>query len=185
MQGTRLTRRNRIIIFAVISVVLLAVLLAADQLSKLYFGNLLKNGGKSVVIENFFYFEYTLNEGSAYGFLADKPWAKTFFLVLTPIAVALFIIFYVYAYKKNYKTLLFAVLLIIGGALGNYIDRLFVGAVTDFICLEIAGNRIFGIFNLADVFLSAGVVMVIIHLFFLDENAIFIRKKEDGKEVSG
>ena len=126
---------------------LLAVLIAADQLTKLYFTQLLKDGEDSVVIDKFFYFTYTLNTGSAYGLFSDKPWARTFFLIITPVAIAFFTFFYIYAFKKGHKLLMVALMLIIGGALGNYIDRAAFGAVTDFICLEIGGNRIFGIFN--------------------------------------
>lgn len=185
MQGTRADRRKRIILFAVLSVLLLAVLIAADQLTKLYFTQLLADGEDSVVIDKFFYFTYTLNTGSAYGLFSDKPWARTFFLIITPVAIAFFTFFYIYAFKKGHKLLMVALMLIIGGALGNYIDRAAFGAVTDFICLEIGGNRIFGIFNLADVFLSAGVICAVVHLLFTDENALFKRKKQDDKEVSG
>ena len=58
-------------------------------------------------------------------------------------------------------------------------------AVTDFICIEIAGNRIFGVFNVADGELSAGVVLVVIHLLFLDKNALFKGKKEDSEAENG
>ena len=185
MQGAWASGRRRAVIFLILSVLLLAVIVAADQLSKLYFGNLLKDGGESVVIDNFFYFSYTLNEGSAYGFLSDKSWAMTFFLILTPIAVCVFVFFYIYAYRKGHKLLIVALMLIIGGSIGNYIDRAISGAVTDFICLEIGGKLIFGIFNLADVFLSAGVVLTVLHLLFFDHNAIFSKKSKHEKEVSG
>lgn len=181
MQGIGAVRR-RTIIFAVISVLFIGVLVSADQLTKLYFGNLLKNGGTEVVIKDFFFFTYTLNTGSAYGFLQDAEWAQTFFLILTPISVALFGYFYIFAYKKGYKTLLVALALVIGGAVGNYIDRAAYRAVTDFICIEIGGNAIFGVFNVADVELTAGVILVVVHLCFLDKNAIF--RKTDKQSAA-
>lgn len=185
MQGIGADRRKIIVLFVVISVVLLAILVAADQLSKIYFANLLKDGNDSVVIKDFFYFTYTLNTGSAYGLFSDKSWARTFFLIITPIALFFFIIIYIYSFKGGYKLMMVALILVIGGAIGNYIDRAAFGAVTDFICLEIGGNRIFGIFNLADVFLSAGVVCAIVHLLFVDKNALFRGKPKDDNEVSG
>lgn len=178
MQGVGTVRR-RAIIFSVVTLVFIGVLVAADQLTKLYFGNLLKNGGTEVVIKDFFFFTYTLNTGSAYGFLQNKEWAQTFFLILTPVAVALFGYFYVFAYKNGYKTLLVALALVIGGAIGNYIDRAAYRAVTDFICIEIGGNAIFGVFNVADVELTAGVILVVVHLCFLDKNAIFKKSKKE------
>ena len=179
MQRAWLNGKRRTIIFVIASVFFAAVLIAADQLTKLYFTGVLKNGEKIEVIPKFFYFTYVLNDGAAYGILQGK---RTLFLITTPIAVELFIVFYVYAYKKNYKALLVALALIICGAIGNFIDRAFMAsvdyAVTDFICIEIAGNRIFGVFNVADVELSAGVVLVVIHLLFLDRNALFKGKKD-------
>ena len=162
----------------------MAVLIGADQLTKLYFTRALESGKKQIdVIPNFFYFTYVLNDGAAYGILQGK---RTLFLVTTPIAVAVFIGVYVYAYKKGYKTLLVALALIICGAAGNFIDRAFMAsvgyAVTDFICIEIAGNRIFGVFNVADVELSAGVVLVVVHLLFLDKNAIFKNSEKESAE---
>lgn len=186
MQRAWLNGKRRAIIFAVASVIFAAVLVAADQLTKLYFTGVLKNGEKIEVVPNFFYFTYVLNDGAAYGILQGK---RTLFLITTPIAVAFFIVFYVYAYKKHYKMLLVALVLIICGAIGNFIDRAFMSsvdyAVTDFICIEIAGNRIFGVFNVADVELSAGVVLVVIHLLFLDKNALFKGEKKNLKTENG
>ena len=180
MQRAWFNGKRRTIIFVIASVIFAAVLIAADQLTKLYFTNALKNNERIDVIPKFFYFTYVLNDGAAYGILQGK---RTLFLITTPIAIALFVVFYVYAYKKKYKTLLVALALIICGAIGNFIDRAFMAsinyAVTDFICIEIAGNRIFGVFNVADVELSAGVVLVVIHLLFLDKNALFKGKEED------
>lgn len=183
MQRIRFDGKRRTIIFAVASVIFAAVLIAADQLTKLYFTNALSNVKRIDVIPDFFYFTYVLNDGAAYGILQGK---RTLFLIMTPIAVAFFLLFYIYAYKKGYKTLLVALALIICGALGNFIDRAFMAsvkyAVTDFICIEIAGNRIFGVFNVADVELSAGVVLVVIHLLFLDKNALFVKKEKTVTE---
>ena len=186
MQRAWFNGKRRTIIFVIASVIFASVLIAADQLTKLYFTNALKNDERIDVIPKFFYFTYVLNDGAAYGILQGK---RTLFLITTPIAIALFVVFYVYAYKKNYKTLLVALVLIICGAFGNFIDRAFMAsvnyAVTDFICIEIAGNRIFGVFNVADVELSAGVVLVVIHLLFLDKNALFKGKKEDSEAENG
>lgn len=186
MQRAWFNGKRRTIIFVIASVIFASVLIAADQLTKLYFTNALKNDERIDVIPKFFYFTYVLNDGAAYGILQGK---RTLFLITTPIAIALFVVFYVYAYKKNYKTLLVALALIICGAFGNFIDRAFMAsvnyAVTDFICIEIAGNRIFGVFNVADVELSAGVVLVVIHLLFLDKNALFKGKKEDSEAENG
>lgn len=182
MQRTRTDRRKRIIVFAVVSVLFLGVLVGADLYAKFYFERLIaQENGRVTCIENFFYFDFIMNSGSAYGLFSDKTWAQLFFKILTPIAVVVFSFVYIYAFKRNCKLLLLGIMLVIAGSLGNFVDRLAFDAVRDFICIEIAGNRIFGIFNLADVFLSVGVVLIIVHLLFLDKNALFRIKRKTVK----
>lgn len=183
MQGTRIDRRKLITTVILVASVLLLVLV--DQLTKKAFYNL--NADKDivrnhvVVIENFFYFTFVFNEGSAYGLLSGAEWAQTFFKIITPVAVLFFIFLAYHAIKNGYITFTVGIGLVISGTIGNFIDRVAMGKVIDFICLEIGGRRIFGVFNLADVFLSAGVVLLIVHFVFLDKNALF-GKKENGKK---
>lgn len=181
MQRIRFDRRKLVVILTAIGIVALFVLI--DQLSKLYFVKLNERENLTLnpkrVLGNFFYFSFLYNTGSAYGMLSGKPWAQTFFKILTPVAIIGFSIVLVYALKKKYKFFAFALMLIIGGTLGNYIDRLILGKVVDFLCIEINGNRIFGVFNVADVFLSLGMVMAVIHFLFIDDNAVF--RKKNGK----
>ena len=95
----------------------------------------------------------------------------------------MFVVFYLYAMKKNYRWLKYALTFVIGGTIGNFIDRLAFNGVTDFLGF-IFGSYYFPIFNFADTFLVVGVIMVIVHFLFLDEEALI--KKNDGKDkVSG
>ena len=86
--------------------------------------------------------------------------------------------------KKVSKWLAIALALIVGGALGNLVDRLSFGYVRDFIFVFYNTNIFPAIFNVADIALVVGVIMVCIYLLFLDKDAIFKFKKEekDGKE---
>ena len=97
------------------------------------------------------------------------------------MAIAVFGYFSYYSSKKQYKWLKIALSFAIAGALGNLIDRVLFGAVTDFIGFTF-GTYNFPIFNLADSFLVVGVIMIMIHLFFLDANAIFKRKNGRNKD---
>lgn len=178
MQGIRAIRGKRLV-FEILSIVLLGVLIAVDQITKAYFQRTLSSGDDIVVIENFFYFTYTVNTGAAWSFLSGVSWAQTFFKVLTVVALIGFILFYLYSVKKNYKWLRFSLIFVIGGTIGNFIDRLIFNGVTDFIGF-IFGSYHFPIFNFADCFLCVGVIMLIIHFLFLDDGAIF--KKKDGNE---
>ena len=187
MQGTGTSGIKKIIKFIVIPVVIVIVLIAIDQVSKLCFKNLNETrnlrANQIDIIKNFFYITYTENPGSAYGFLSDKSWAQAFFKVLTAVSLVLFCFLYAYAYKKEYKLMAYSVVFITGGTVGNFIDRVINGKVVDFMCAEFFGKRLFGIFNFADLFLTAGVIMIIIHFLFFDESALF-GKKDAKKEIS-
>ena len=153
MQGTRALRMRKIIRLIIIPVIVFAALIAIDQITKLCFKNLnetrdLRTNPVSV-INGFFYIEYTENAGSAYGFLSGKAWAQTFFKVLTCVALVLFALLYVYAYKKSQTLMAYSLVFITGGTVGNFIDRLARGRVIDFMSAEFFGKRLFGIFNLS------------------------------------
>ena len=187
MQGTRALRMRKIIRLIIIPVIVFAALIAIDQITKLCFKNLnetrdLRTNPVSV-INGFFYIEYTENAGSAYGFLSGKAWAQTFFKVLTCVALVLFALLYVYAYKKSQTLMAYSLVFITGGTVGNFIDRLARGRVIDFMWAEFFGKRLFGIFNFADLFLTAGVIMILVYFLFVDESAPF-RKKDGKKDLS-
>ena len=172
MQGIRTDRRK--IIFEIIPIVLIVVLILVDQITKTYFKNLYENNSwySTSVIKDFFAFTYTKNTGAAWSFLADKDWAQTFFKILTVVALVLFYGFYIYACKKNYKFLRYALILIIGGTIGNFIDRLAYNGVVDFLSFTF-GSYNFPIFNLADSYMTIGIIMMFVHYIFLDENKLF------------
>ncbi len=176
MQGTRLDRFKRIIkILLPIFVIGLCILF--DQLTKLYFRNNYSLGEKRFIIPNFFYFSYTINTGAAWSFLANKSWAQLFFKILTGVSLVLFSLFLFFSLKKGHKWLSYSLSLIIGGTIGNFIDRLAFDGVTDFIGF-LFGDSAFPIFNLADSFLVVGLIMLIIYYAFIDSNALFKKRKK-------
>ena len=182
MQGTGLARRKRLNknLFLIFSLVLIVGLVVADQLTKVFFTKLYVRNGETIVIEDFFYFTFVENTGAAWSFLSDVSWAQLFFKLLTIFSLVIFAFFLGYSYFKNYKWLQISLALTIAGTIGNFIDRVRFGAVTDFIKF-IFWDYHFPVFNVADICLTVGVIMIIFHLFFLDENAIFPCK---GKEVN-
>lgn len=177
MQRTWSNRTKRIV-FISISLFVCALLVLIDQLTKIYFRVKFSKEGVTTVIDNFFYFTYTVNRGSAFSFLANKSWAQTFFKILTPISLLLFVFIYIYSIKHNKGFLSYSTVLIFSGAVGNYIDRLMFNGVTDFVSLQF-GSYNFPVFNFADMCLTVGVFMFVIYFLFLDNNAIF--KKHDKK----
>ncbi len=181
MQRTGTNRRKRII-FLVVCILIFGVMIFLDQWTKHYFKNRVLNNGDITVIDGFFYFTYTVNKGAAWSFLSDKAWAQIFFKVLTVVAILAFILYFIYAFIKKKKYLQVVILLILAGTIGNFIDRLMYGGVTDFISF-VFGSYSFPVFNLADCFLVVGVILLLINFLFIDEKAIF-KKKNGNKESS-
>lgn len=165
------TGANRKIIIEILFGLLIALLVVVDQILKQYFSTNYGLGEKSEVIDDFFYLTYTFNTGAAWSFLANVSWGQLFFKILTPIALILFVILYIFAVKNNYRWLKVALVLVIAGTIGNYIDRLTLNGVIDFLSFKF-GDYHFPVFNMADVFLVVGIIMVFIHFIFLDKTAV-------------
>lgn len=125
------------------------LVLILDQLTK-YF---LKN--KTFVITNFFKLNYVENTGAAFGIL------KGFNLLF--IIVALIVIFLIFKYYKEIKKEKFyvhlAVGFLLGGVLGNLVDRLFLGYVRDFVDFSFWPT-----FNVADTFSTIAVILLVFYI---------------------
>ncbi|MCL4162710.1 UNVERIFIED_CONTAM: hypothetical protein GTU68_053469 [Idotea baltica] len=102
------------------------------------------------------------NYGAAFSFLGDQNgWQRWFFVVLS-FAVSAYILYWLKKLDRSERWIAIALALVLGGALGNGIDRLISGRVTDFINLD--GH--FAIFNIADIAITAGVILLVILSFF-------------------
>ena len=134
-----------------------------------------------VVIPELVKFKLTYNTGAAFSFLSDKEWAMTFFMVITSITLLLimgYFIFNIIKKRKVSKWLLIALSLIFSGALGNFIDRILYQQVRDFIFVFYNTQIFPAIFNVADMALVIGVIMICVYLFFLDKDAVFKKKPQ-------
>lgn len=110
------------------------------------------------IIPGFFKFLYTENIGAAWSIFSGNQLA----LIIISIIAIIFIIFYIIFEKTNSKLLYVSLAFILGGAIGNMIDRIALGYVRDFIKFEFIN---FPIFNIADISLTIGVILIII--FFI------------------
>ena len=138
-----------------------------------------KNQFNVVVIPNLLKFKLSYNTGAAFSFLGDKDWARTFFIVLTTIICVVLLTMFIFSFIKNKnvsKWLMIALSLIFAGAVGNLIDRIFLGVVRDFIFVFYETEIFPAIFNVADVSLVVGVSMICVYLLFLDKDALFRKK---------
>lgn len=140
---------RKIFIVAVISLFL-------DQITKILIGIFFALDERFVVIQNFFSFHFIENYGGAWSILNNK----VDFLIIISI-LALFIVYrFMYSFKQNKRNNL-AFGLILGGIVGNLIDRVFLGYVRDFLSFKLFSYQ-YPIFNLADTFIVIGVFLLII-----------------------
>lgn len=118
-----------------------------------------------VVVENFFHFDLAKNKGGAWGLLGDQPDSirLPFFFIISALAV----VFIVSLYRKlepRQVALKWALPLVLGGALGNLVDRVRHQHVIDFIDWFV-GDSHWPTFNIADVWIVAGVILMVADMF--------------------
>lgn len=160
-----LANGNRAFLWYLVSVVVLIV----DQLSKRHFEALLNLHESIPVIEPVLNWTLKYNPGAAFSFLAAQPgWQKWFFSVLA-IVVSVFLMLYLRTLPSKAKLLCFALALIMGGAIGNLIDRLLYGHVIDFIHVHYADVWHYPVFNIADCAIVIGVGLIIFDMLFLEK----------------
>ena len=141
-------------------IILSIIFIIIDQVSKIIVVNNLTNNKSIEVIKSFFYLTYTNNKGAAFSILTGRR----ILLILVALIVIGVLIYYVIKNKIEGKVNKIALSLVIGGSIGNLIDRILRGAVIDFIDVKIFGYN-FPIFNLADTFIVIGVFLLIIEMF--------------------
>ncbi|MGE7621906.1 signal peptidase II [Viridibacillus sp. NPDC096237] len=142
---------------------LAAFVVIIDQLSK---WNIVKNmqlGEKIMLWDPYFGLLSHRNRGAAWGMLQGQFWL----FALVTVAVIIGILYYFHKEAKGKPLFQASLMFILGGAIGNFIDRVFRGEVVDFVNVLIpVVNYDFPIFNIADAALTIGVVMLIIYMLF-------------------
>lgn len=145
-----------------------AVLAVADQILKILVSNNLKPVGTVNVFGDFFKLTYVENRGVAFGMFKDMPWV---FIAITTVLLAA-IIFYMFKKRPESKFFYITAALIIGGGLGNLIDRIIYGYVIDYLSLSFFPP----VCNFADYCITVGVILFAVYLLFLSDT--FDSKKE-------
>ncbi len=121
------------------------------------------------VIEPILNWTLAYNYGAAFSFLADAGgWQKWFFAILA-LVMSVFLIGYLIKAPRQAKLLSLGLALVLGGAVGNLIDRLLHGHVIDFIHVHYADAWHYPIFNIADMGISIGVALIVIDMLFLEK----------------
>ena len=135
-----------------------ALVIVLDQLTKSWVTAAFELGD-SLTVTSFFNLVLAYNTGAAFSFLADAGgWQRIFFVVIAVVASA--VIVYLLRKPQNHTLLNAALALILGGAIGNVIDRIRLGHVVDFIQVHGAGYY-FPAFNIADSAITMGAALLI------------------------
>ncbi|MCH3964177.1 MAG: signal peptidase II [Clostridium sp.] len=142
------------------TIFIIAAGLILDRITKLWAVNSLSKISEITIIENFFSFFYTENKGAAFSIFQGR----TTFLTIISIVIMCFIIFYIVKYRPRNKFMRISLALIISGALGNLIDRIKYKYVVDFISVHYKDIYYFPIFNVADIMVVIGTLILVICL---------------------
>ena len=165
----------------VIGLIIVVLAVLVDQISKLCMVALLVEEGKFIVIiPDFFKLQLHYNTGAAFSsFEGNFP----FLMVMTVIATIVFIIMAKWADFKTKKFYSWGVYLMIGGMIGNFIDRVFNNGkgVVDFLSFTFFKTYDFAVFNIADSFLVVGVICVMIDLIICEP---IREKKKKALEIT-
>jgi signal peptidase II len=142
-----------------------AIVVILDQITKYYIDAAMTLHSSIPVIEGFFNITYVRNPGAAFGFLAAAPagFRAVFFITVT-VAAILLILTYIRKYSAGERETTLCLSLIMGGAVGNLIDRVRFGDVIDFLDVYVGPHHL-PAFNVADSAISVGAVLLIVVMF--------------------
>lgn len=149
-----------------VAVIIIILGIILDRITKLWALNVLKTDNDITVIKNYFQLSYLENRGAAFGIFQDK----VIFLILFTVILIIGLGIYLYKNRGKSKLLSVSLSLIISGALGNFYDRVVYKYVVDFICVHYKESYYFPTFNVADIFVVCGTILLAIYILRMDEN---------------
>lgn len=137
------------------------ILVVIDQITKYFAVRDLKGSESISIIGDFLNLTYVENRGAAFGIFQDQ---RLFFIVMTGLVLVFIIALFIFKGHSMTRPAKCSLYLIVGGALGNFIDRVRLGYVIDFIDVKFGDIYDFPVFNVADMALVIGtaVLMVLI-----------------------
>ena len=160
-----------------LSVIIMAGIVVLDRLVKYWAMTVLAPAVEIEGIRGIFHFYYVENTGAAFSILREHTWIL---IVITAVVVAagLYILFF----KKISLPYQICIAAIVGGGIGNLIDRIFYGYVVDMFMFDFVE---FAIFNVADIFITLGGIAILVVLLFFDkENPLLKRKSEVAETIN-
>lgn len=159
----------------IISFIVALLIVVADQLIKVLVVNTIKIDGPVSILNGLVDFLYCENRGMAFGMLQNARWLFISFTFVVMVGIVIYII----KTKPDSKFLLASLSLILGGGIGNLIDRIFLGYVIDYIQLSFFSP----VCNFADYCITIGTALLVIYiLFFTPSTPERIKKVEETNE---
>jgi len=162
----------------ILKLLIVLFVLAIDIITKVVFANIFSerylqsNFDNIIFIKGLISFTYTENIGAAFSMFSGE----VVFLIIFSIIFIGFFIYMDISFKDNHPLSIAGFTLVMGGAIGNFVDRIFLGYVRDFISFDIIPN--FAICNFADVCITIGCVCYCVYLLvYLLKSS---KKKEDN-----
>jgi len=162
----KISRTLGIILFIIANI-------AIDQISKVIVASKMVENEVIEVFSNNFLLKYVKNPGAFLGMGSDSnDIFKLVFLKILPVIVLSYVVYYVLKTKYMNRLNLIAFCCIIGGGISNVFDRIAYGKVTDFLYIELTDNLHTGIFNLADVSVTTGMLILLFTAFSKKKKSI-------------
>ncbi|MEE0059483.1 MAG: signal peptidase II [Acutalibacteraceae bacterium] len=158
----------------VISFIVAILIVVADQLIKLLVVNTIQGSANVSILNGLVEFTYLENRGMAFGMLQNARWL---FIIFTSI-VMLAIIVYMIKTKPTSKLLLTSLALVLGGGIGNLIDRIFLGYVIDYIQLSFFSP----VCNFADYCITIGTAVLMVYILFFSSDGESSKKKVEASD---
>ena len=156
----------------IISLIIAAVSVVIDQLIKYIVDNSIELGGSVSFIPHVLSLTHIRNQGAAWSIMEGRTW----FLVLMPVVVIAAALVFMYRNRGGSKLMLISLALVMGGGIGNLIDRVRMHEVIDYLKCELFN---FPIFNFADICVVVGAALFCVYMLFFDEKAS--KKAEEEK----
>lgn len=144
-----------------LAAVIAVLAIVADQITKYIVVSNIEYKGSVPFIPGFMSFFHTRNTGAAFSMFSDQRWV---FMVFSFISMGLIIYMLIREYKRH-KLLNVALAMVLGGGIGNMIDRIRFGYVVDFFKTEFMD---FAVFNVADCFITVGAVLLGVYVIFFE-----------------
>ena len=166
-------------VIMLISILIILAAVIADQATKLLVINFLDREESFELIPDVFRFTYVENRGAAFGMLDSHRWV---FMVISTLAI-IGLLIYLFKFAGSNKLLHTGLALVIGGGIGNMIDRVAYGYVVDFLDFCAFPKLWMWVFNVADACVCIGVGLIALYLIIDIVKDAKKAKEKEGSEV--